>query len=237
MTVILDPGTKPESYSDGQRRQWQNTAGLWKTDYGSSQSALAAMTADRDTWAGRAHQAYGPNRSWGVPPSFEDQAWTGSGYGQGALWSDAAHDDPDVWNTRFAAGQQDIIQRLDDNETPTTATGTPAWPGQNGTSATVTLTIPKTGHYVVSVVVDCVGNLNSHGSIISVNVGGIISGSKSSSGQNNNGNLDGRAGFVAHGTYTAGQTLTCNVSNAWIPTGSINISLFAHFVPSPSYIS
>jgi len=50
MTVILDPGNKPESYSDSARRQWQNTAGLWKTDYGTTSSALTAMTASRDYW-------------------------------------------------------------------------------------------------------------------------------------------------------------------------------------------
>lgn len=50
MTVILDPGNKPESYSDSARRQWQNTAGLWKTDYGTQTTNLTNMTASRDYW-------------------------------------------------------------------------------------------------------------------------------------------------------------------------------------------
>lgn len=98
----LSTGAHPPGWTSGQR--WSETAGEWKAVYDSSQAALAAMTADRDTWTGRANQAYGPGRVWNSPPSFEDQAWTGSGYGSGVLWSDAAHNDPDVWNTRYNAG-------------------------------------------------------------------------------------------------------------------------------------
>ena len=50
MTAIKDPGNQTESYSDALVRQWRETSGLWKTDYGNSQAALAAMTTDRNNW-------------------------------------------------------------------------------------------------------------------------------------------------------------------------------------------
>lgn len=58
MTVILDPGTDVGySFSDGLRRAWRDTAGLWRVD--------------RDLWKGRADSAWGASRVWNTGASWE----------------------------------------------------------------------------------------------------------------------------------------------------------------------
>lgn len=114
---------------------------------------LASAGAYVQTWIGRANQAYGPNRQWNVAPSFEDQAWTGSGYNQGVLWSDAAHDDPNVWTNRYNAG---YAQATTDKQPPASIQGTDTTMGNVGpitrgvwTSASGSYTVPITGNYVL----------------------------------------------------------------------------------------
>ena len=145
-------GRHPTGWTNGQR--WSETAGEWTTMYDTSQSALASMTTDRDTWHTRADQAYGPGRTWNSAPSFEDQAWTGSGYGSGVLWSDAAHDDPNVWTNRYNAGYS---QATTDKQPAALWDGASAQGTGGGAAnwntyadAGSTLTVPYAGYYVVS---------------------------------------------------------------------------------------
>jgi hypothetical protein len=115
MTIIKDPGNQAESYSDSQVRQWRQTSGLWKTDYGTSQGQLGTcstnltnMTNDRNYWK-----------------------------------TTVAHDDPAVWDNRYNAGHAAGYSAADTAESPralSNYTFTATIPAHNGTMQTCTLT-------------------------------------------------------------------------------------------------
>ena len=62
-------GRHPTGWTSGQR--WSETSGEWMVMYDTSQSDLANMTTDRNTWQGRANNAWGTSRSWSVGESWE----------------------------------------------------------------------------------------------------------------------------------------------------------------------
>lgn len=64
-------GPHPTGWTSGQL--YSETADEWMAMYNAKVSELAAMTADRDTWANRANQAWGDTRQWNNGPSFESQ--------------------------------------------------------------------------------------------------------------------------------------------------------------------
>jgi len=64
-------GSHPTGWSNGQL--WSETSSEWMAMYNAKVAELAAMTADRDTWANRANQAWGPTRQWNNGVSFETQ--------------------------------------------------------------------------------------------------------------------------------------------------------------------
>lgn len=109
------------------------------------------------------------------------------------------------------------------------------WPGQNATSGTATLTLSRTGHWFVGAVVDGTVNLQSYGSTITVNVGGVMSASKTTNCGANSGTQQYHAGFQIDGDFSAGQVIQANVSNQWVVSGSIGGTLFAHFIPNATY--
>lgn len=182
----------------------------WNVRWSTTNNALTAMTNDRNAWQANANTAY-----------------------DSGTWGNGTH-----WHARYdtqAAAYNSLLAGLNSPDGETTVSATPAWPGQNGTSATSTLTIPRTGHFVIGVVVDGSANLNSFGSTITVNVGGLISASKATNAAANSGTQSFHAGWIQHGDYTAGQQISVNVSNTWVPSGSISITVYAHFVPNATY--
>jgi hypothetical protein len=62
-------GTHPTGWTNGQR--WSETATEWQAMYDGVSASLAAMTTDRNTWQGRANNAWGPTRVWNSGSSYE----------------------------------------------------------------------------------------------------------------------------------------------------------------------
>jgi len=104
----------------------------------------------------------------------------------------------------------------------------------NGTSANTTLTIPKSGHWVIGCYVDGSVNLNSFGATATVQCGGLIGAGKVTNGWTNTGSGQFHAGFCVFGDATAGQYLQVNVACQFIVSGTATGLLYAHFVPTPA---
>lgn len=105
----------------------------------------------------------------------------------------------------------------------------------------VTLTLPKTGHWLVSATCTVNGSWHSQGGDPQVTFTGSggFSGSVQTSGTNSGSVLamQGGAGFVAHGAYNAGQTFTISSSSWRFDSGSRSATIYAHYVPSTAYDS
>lgn len=200
-------------------------------------ASAAALATDRNTWHTRADQAWGSTRQWNYLSSFETDlanmtadrnTWQGranTAY-DGGTWGSGTH-----WHTRH----DNLLAGLNNPEGLVYVSISLGWPGQNATSGTQTLSIPRTGHGFVGAIVDGTVNLNSYGSTITVNVGGVMSAAKTTNCGANSGTQQYHAGFQVDGDWSAGQVIQVSVSNQWVPSGSISGTLFYHFVPNATY--
>jgi len=168
----------------------------------SFETDLANMTTSRNTWQTNANNAWGPSRVYGSGNSFE---------------------------TNYNNLQAGL--NSPDGET-TVALSWPTLPVGSGDTTTITLTIPRTGHFVVGAYVDGVAAMNSFGAGIDAILTGIIAATKTSNGWSNTGNPQFHQGWVQHGDYSAGQTLSIHLHCAFINGGNASGLLYAHFIPT-----
>ena len=104
----------------GATRVW-NSGASWEANYNTSQAALASMTAERDSWYTNYNNAIASRDYW---------------------QHTVAHNDADVWNTRYAAGDAAGYARADAAESPralSNYTFTATIPAHNGTHQACTL--------------------------------------------------------------------------------------------------
>lgn len=195
----------------GRANQAWGTSRVWNS--GSSfETDLAAMTASRNTWQTNANNAWGPSRVYNSGASFETQ-----------LAAQVAQ-----YNALLAG------LNSPDGE-GTVALSWPSLPVGSGDTTTITLTIPRNGHYVVGAYVDGQVAMNSFGAGVDAILTGIIAATKTSNGWSNTGSPLFHQGWVQHGDYTAGQTLSAHLHCAFINGGNASGLLYAHFVPNATY--
>ena len=229
MTVILDPGNAPQSYTDAQRRQWQNTAGLWKTDYGTSQSALTAMTNDRNYWQHTV--AHNDPNVWTNQYNAGYSAGSSAGYTSGYNAAVAAVQPP--------GSQQSFASPISGNLGSNGGGATWTWGGatDNGLGATnnsTSITIPKTGIYVVSVMATGNNNTGNAGDTLTVTLSGNQHGTLFSQGFAMAGT--GSAAGYAHyrGALNAGEQVSVAASTNFDRYSISGLGVIT-FIPTAGY--
>jgi hypothetical protein len=225
--------------------------------------SLAGMTADRNLWNDRADQAYGRSRDWGNGLSWESEFNTSqanlatmtTNYNNMVAERDAwitnynnmlasrdywqhtvAHNDPNVWDNRYNsgynAGTAAILNGLNspDDWYSGQITFNTSNQGMN-----LLYTIPKTGHWMVSVTLEF-GGYCDH------SAGGqdlIIGGSAGVSYNRNFDAMEGSSGtvqynYTTHGTYGAGGQILVQASQ-WAMHGNYIATCWVHFCPTAQY--
>lgn len=225
MTVILDPGNQAESYNTTVR-QWRQSSGLWKADYGTSQANLSTcstnltnMTNDRNYWK-----------------------------------TTVAHDDPNVWTNQYNAGVAAGDAAAQATWRPPGLTqGTPAgavngvpdnqWANLAGAAYTAT----RTGYYALyaeCMVSGLSGSYNSgqQGQMRILRDGSIVLVTGTSAGLKPDNNTSDTmiACFVLYGPVPLGAVFQAQVGTSDLPAagGTRNYysgKLYWVFVPESSY--
>jgi hypothetical protein len=65
----LTGGVHPPGWASGQR--YSTTSAQWHSQYDAEVAAYNDMVSQRDTWIGRANNAWGPSRVWSSGASWE----------------------------------------------------------------------------------------------------------------------------------------------------------------------
>jgi hypothetical protein len=230
VTVILDPGNDPNSWTDAQPRQWRLTAGLWKSQDATDAGNATNWANSSATWQSRANTAYdtgvwGSGNTWQT--DYNNQVNTANTYyNNWQAWQGYAHGDSNVWNTRYNQGVSDAnaaIPNIDHLTTSGTCTG-------DGLSHTVaTLTADRTGVWIM-VCRSSNANLASQ----RLSMAGIVAGAQVlSQTYVTNGSGNGPQGAFWQGSVSAGQQfrIDLNGDGSGVCTGYLD----AYFLPTPSY--
>lgn len=237
MTVILDPGNDANSYSDGQRRQWKATSGLWKTDAkdnsggthpsgyvagqlwsataGQWQTMYDSMVVDRDLWHGRADNAWGASRVWNSGESWE------------AAYNRVL---PPATGESFVGNASCSLGSAGGSATATYTTSSNDLSATNNSSS---VTVPKTGIYEVFIALTGANNTGNSGDTCTVTLSGNV-----------HGTLDSRGFAIGtqksfgwtryRGTLNAGETVSVTAATNW-DAFSMTGLLVITFVPTQTY--
>lgn len=133
-----------------------------------------------------------------------------------------------------------MIQVLTDTLQEVTGSG-----NVNSPVTLASLTIARTGHYVIGCQASHSGSWYSSGGdpFITMQMGGSapIDGSYSPMSGTTSGHnggvfgMSGSFGYIWHGTLSAGQTVSVS-RNSWrCENAPTNVKLWAHFIPTPAY--
>jgi hypothetical protein len=212
-------------------------------------SSLAWFVALKNTWEGRANAAWGASNVWNSGTSYQSALGTCSAdlaamTASANTWQTNANTAYDSgvwgsgtpWSTRYTNLSNGLAADGANDYVEVNIAGSYALDGASGTT---TLTLPKTGHWIVTINASIGINATTGGANGYTTIGAVgpINQSGGQTLTSNSENIGFTSGWskTAHGQYNAGQTQTFRVEGSWRHSGTLSGKICAHFVPTTSY--
>lgn len=189
--------------------------------------SLSWALAQRALWISRANNAWGSSRVWNSGSSFETDAA-----------NNLAQYNSEVTafnNLQNGLNNPDGLSSAAISTDFTGGTGG----GADHDFATFTLTLPRSGHYVLGFYATGVHHNVGFGVAIRCVTTGSATGWGGQTLQNssfsNSGDASLAFGYYTHADCSAGQTVSVDVRGDFVATGSLAGTIYAHFVPDASH--